>query len=217
MERRILALIGDFYHEQEFIRDGLNRALNETEGDVTYETQIKAVPWDNLRHFDLIVLAKSARINPEKSEEIWMNDEHQELLHDYVEGGGGYLVLHSGLAMYPTGGPYHKMVKGKFVEHPPEHPSVDFEVIDEGHPVTSDVDEFEIVDEQYFVEVDEEETNCILDGTSEEYGSSIAGWAHPYGRGRVCCLTPGHTMEVLNHPMMRKLIENSTRWLTERS
>jgi hypothetical protein len=52
----------------------------------------------------------------------------------------------------------------------------------------------------------------VLIGESAEHGSCPVGWAHSYGKGRVCCLTPGHTLEVLSHSMVRKLIRNAVNW-----
>jgi type 1 glutamine amidotransferase len=33
------------------------------------------------------------------------------------------------------------------------------------------------------------------------------------GKGRFVYLSPGHTPDALNHPMMQRLIRNSVNWL----
>jgi type 1 glutamine amidotransferase len=42
---------------------------------------------------------------------------------------------------------------------------------------------------------------------------AAAGWWRGIGKGRFCHLSPGHTPEALNHPMMQRLIRNAARWL----
>jgi len=46
-----------------------------------------------------------------------------------------------------------------------------------------------------------------LKAWSKEFGTTIAGWAHKHGQGKVVCLTPGHTREVLHK--ISNLIINS--------
>jgi type 1 glutamine amidotransferase len=43
--------------------------------------------------------------------------------------------------------------------------------------------------------------------------TSISGWAHEYGKGRVVFTALGHTNEVMWHPEYFKIQKNSVRWL----
>jgi type 1 glutamine amidotransferase len=46
------------------------------------------------------------------------------------------------------------------------------------------------------------------------YGASVwSGWAYDYGKGRVCFMSPGHTIEVYTNPEFRKLQINAVRWI----
>ena len=45
------------------------------------------------------------------------------------------------------------------------------------------------------------------DGTT-----AAAGWVREQGRGRICHLANGHTLEALLHPMYQKLLCNAVRW-----
>ena len=40
-----------------------------------------------------------------------------------------------------------------------------------------------------------------------------AAWAYDYGAGRVCYLSPGHTIPALWNPSYEKLQQNAVRWL----
>ena len=71
------------------------------------------------------------------------------------------------------------------------------------------IEPFVTADEHYFCRVNIENVTPLMVGVSDA-GTEIAGWAHTLGKGRVCCLTPGH-----NHPMlikMRPLMENAADW-----
>ncbi|MFP4661562.1 MAG: ThuA domain-containing protein [Halanaerobiales bacterium] len=211
--KKILALVGDFYHPEDYLRKGLNNIFEE--GDqysIIIKENHQEIDWNEINKYDLFILAASGQLNPEESDEIWMTENHQKILDKYISEGGSILVLHSGLAGYPTDGLFREITRGHFIEHPPEHPEIKIKAIENGHYITKEIEEFTIVDEQYFVEVDQEDTTPVLKAESDEFGFSIAGWVHPYKEGRVCCITPGHTLEVLDHEMMKRIIIASVEW-----
>ena len=51
----------------------------------------------------------------------------------------------------------------------------------------------------------------------DQGGSSAAGWAYDYGKGRVCYLAPGHLLVDLWNPEYEKLQRNAVRWLLKES
>jgi len=208
----VLAIIGDYYHKADVIERGLKNAFDFTGLNLVIKEDVDSIDWQNISHMNLIILSKAAHIAPRESDEIWMLDEHETLLEQYVANGGNLFMLHSSLAGYPTGGSFRNMVKGHFIHHPAEHPVVKIEPVNSPRPILAGVEPFEITDEQYFVEWDDNSTHTLLSGSSEEFGSSAVAWAHAYGKGRVFCLTPGHTDEVFSHPMMKKLIANGINW-----
>lgn len=208
----VLALVGDYYHDGKYIRRGIESVIGETKFDVRFVSDPSDVEWDSLDGYDLFLLAKEGKIDPENSDEVWMDESIDSAILRYVEEGGGILALHSALANYPVDSHIRDILRGHFVRHPREHPEIHFSIADESHPVVSGVEAFSLKDEQYFVDVDEENTVVFLSGLSEEYGESPAGWAHEYGEGRACCVTPGHKLEVLEHPALKGLLENTIEW-----
>lgn len=209
--KKILALLGDYYHPADYLSTGLQEVLGEG-----YSLQIKKdyqnIDWAKLSEYDIFLLAAEGKIKPEESDNIWLTAAAEKAIIDFVTAGGGLFVFHCGLADYPVNGSLRELIKGHFIQHPAEHPEIEVKTAIE-HPLTVGIEEFKIIDEQYFVEVDEEDTNIFLTASSEEFGGSLAGWYHNYGQGKVCCLTPGHTLEVLREKMMQRLIINSVNWL----
>ena len=53
-----------------------------------------------------------------------------------------------------------------------------------------------------------------MGGHSAEGGTSIAGWCHQVGKGRVASLTPGHTFDIVRQKELIRLVRNAASWVT---
>jgi type 1 glutamine amidotransferase len=213
--KRIVTLLGDYYHPRERIQASLIRVLallNEENERYEYvEIEPSQLKKELESQPDAVILFKEDRLNPnDEKVDTWMTEEIGEAIAQYVEQGGGWLGWHSGLASYSIEGSYTKMLKGYFEYHPVPHPRVKYTDV-RGNDAFGPVS-FEIKDEHYFVKVKEEETNIFLESVSEE-GHSTAGWFHHYGAGRVCCLTPAHNEEGLLNEEFTLLLAKTVEWV----
>src|SRR5262249_158476 len=129
----------------------------------------------------------------------------------FVEGGGGLLNLHNAMGLYPEGGPYLKLVGGKYTGHGPLE-RFRVEVVDARHPVTRGVEDFSVADEQHTPVRDTDKVPLLVGSRSDEGKTAPAGWAYEPGKGRVCHLAPGHTREALLQPMYQRLLRNAVAW-----
>ncbi|WP_276355327.1 ThuA domain-containing protein [Cohnella caldifontis] len=211
--KRIFAVVGDFYHRPEDAGGALQQALLTWAGagDVSLRFIEATRLIEALEEApDAVVLFKEDRVAPQEDENArWMTDETGAAISRYVEGGGGWLAWHSGLAGYEPSGSYVAMTKGRFLHHPAENRPVRY--VPEPGRGFADPAEFEVLDEHYFVECKTEETEVFLRSESVD-GQSIAGWRHGYGSGRVCCLTPAHRREGLTDPAFLRLLGQAVRW-----
>lgn len=220
MTIRIRAVLGDYYHPAEWAEQALQAAVNllnerrsssgESAGfelqTVSYESLAEAIS----DHPELLVIFKEQRVNPEAEDPgEWMHADLQENIVRYVEAGGALLAWHAGLA-YQNDGAYRRMLRGWFLHHP-EQKTVTYRPAESDHPL-SRTEGFAFKDEHYFVHCEEAETNVFLISESED-GRSIAGWSHEYGQGRVCCLTPAHTLEGLQDEGFLKLLADCLEYL----
>ncbi|ACK42554.1 MULTISPECIES: ThuA domain-containing protein [Dictyoglomus] len=204
---RVLAIVGDYYHPEEKIKETLEFVLKNTywvdyASINNFSMLIREDPY-------LVIIGRENKLNPQdKNSLIWMDDEIENLLVDYVSNGGRLLVMHSGLASYDVSGKYvRELTRGYFKYHP-ERKMVKYY----GRYPDKDKDiYFEIFDEHYFVEVDKESTNIFLYSTSLD-GESVAGWYHEYGKGKILCLTPAHN-EALANENLRKLLRDLILWM----
>lgn len=212
-KKHILAYVGDYYHEAELARAALEGSLEalKTEG------AIKLLFAAETDEFIALLTQKPAaavlfaenRIDPTgDSAKMWMDEKQAADIVRYVEDGGGWLAWHSGLASYPEDGAYVSLLRGQFLSHPAEHQVVRYEPA--GHSSFAAVP-FELLDEHYFTACKEAETEVYLRSSSID-GSSIAGWRHTAGSGRVCCLTPAHRKEGLLNKEFLDVLKASVCW-----
>lgn len=214
--KKIIVLIGDYYHKEEWARESLEASLkSEIENNLVeliYTSHDQLI--DELhKQPDGVILFKENRLNPADSEvNVWMDEETANQITEYVNNGGSWLAWHSGLASYDVGGVFNKMLRGKFDYHPPKHQQVTYSAVDHQVGITSK--DYTILDEHYFVQCDEENTEVFLRSTSVD-GKSVAGWAHPYGKGRVCCFVPAHNREGLLHADTLGMLNQSIMWCVQ--
>ncbi|MDR2649874.1 MAG: ThuA domain-containing protein [Clostridiales bacterium] len=140
----------------------------------------------------------------------WYDGGMSAALLNAVKNGAGYLAVHCGMANVPESGPiYTELLRGAFISHPPACP-VKF-TPRPGHPITEGVKPFETHDEHYVVRVLTDQTD-ILGYSTSRLATNIALWAHEYGKGRVCGVTPGHRENTLLNPEYVKLLKNAVNW-----
>lgn len=213
--KRIVALLGDYYHPRERSKASLNKALtllSETENIDYAEIHTSQLEEELEKMPDAVILFKEDRLNPTAEKvNTWMTEEIGKAIVKYVDQGGGFLAWHSGLASYDIHSSYTNMLKGHFEYHPVEHAKVQYRSV-EGNEAFGPVS-FELLDEHYFVNIQEEETNVFLISESVD-GYSAAGWFHDYGKGRVCCVTPAHNEEGLLDDDFLQLLAKTIEWVS---
>jgi hypothetical protein len=124
-------------------------------------------------------------------------------------------VTHVGL----TDPDFRDVLKAAYTGHPPIR-TFKVKVTNPDHPITQGVNDFIVTDEQHYMDYDGDRANIFLETVNEDgltfrdYGATApGGWAHDYGQGRVCYLSPGHLLYVLWNPEYIKLQQNAVRWL----
>jgi type 1 glutamine amidotransferase len=211
--KRIVAVLGDSYHPFEPIQISLEKVMQTKPAfedvEVSYVGANELV--EALRSLpDAVVLYKENRVHPQTPEEYhWMTEETSLAIARYVDEGGGWLAWHSGLASYPIDSTYTDLLKGYFISHPEQHDVVRYVLSGDGIDLADR--RFEILDEHFFVHCEETSTEVFLVSESRE-GKSIAGWRHPVGEGRVCCLTPAHHPEGLEDDRFTAVLAECLQW-----
>jgi type 1 glutamine amidotransferase len=165
--------------------------------------------------------------------------EQVEGLRTAVEAGTGLTGWHGGIAdSYRASSDYLQLIGGQFATHPGKRPderdggpadnyldyTVELTELGRGHPITSGVEDFALTTEQYWVLTDD--LNDVLATTTHPAPPwhpwrrpiiSPAIWTREWGAGRIVVSTPGHSLDVLEHPSVRTIIERGMLWATRRA
>lgn len=238
---RVLALIGDRYHNSDYIRVSLNKLFGDLDLPVTYTIDYEQVSGSLLRNYELFVCFRDGMVWPsgylepngyaysselenradwpKEEPQGWITEEQGRAVKDFVLAGGGFYALHNSSHISLYSRDFREVMGGAYIGHPPLRP-FKVHVVNPDHPITRGVGDFVVNDEQHFVTYDRAPENVILrsenvDGlTDEDRGtSSVAGWAYDYGKGRVVFTAVGHTNHAMWHPEYFKVQRNAVRWL----
>lgn len=130
------------------------------------------------------------------------------LLH-FVEGGKGYVGVHSAADSFRDCPAYRSFVGGHFVTHP-RYREYQVSVTEVEHPITEGLDEFCVTDEQYITSYDPR--NTLLASALWKGEAMPVVWVKPWGQGRVCYIALGHNAESCADPTFRTLLVRGTLW-----
>lgn len=156
-------------------------------------------------------------------------------LRGAIAAGTGMAGWHGGIAdSFRNSSDYLHLVGGQFACHPGKNPAligtpgpedgfvpytVNLAPAAADHPITQGLTDFDLVTEQYWVLHDP--YIDILATTTQPVRpwdpwhrevTSPAIWTRRWGDGRIFVTTPGHSLDVLDHPAVRTIIERGMLW-----
>lgn len=238
---RALALVGDRYHNSDYIRVALGKLFHELNLSVDFTINYEEISARRLESYRLFLCLRDGMIWPngylepndyEYSHELendrdwpkeafqpWITEEQGRAIKDFVYAGNGFYALHnsSNISLYSKD--FREVMGGAYIGHPPLRP-FRVRVVNKEHPIARGVRDFTVNDEQHFVTYDKDPKNIILRSENvdelafENLGTeSIAGWAYDFGKGRVVFTAVGHTLHALWQPEYLKIQKNALRWL----
>lgn len=214
---KTLAVIGDFYHPAEILREGLGAAARAGVDRIQFIDTSAAFDWDALETAGLLVLAKAGYEYVKPNVPDWMG-ANTGRLEKAVREGLGLVIVHSGLSGYEANPVMLRLAKACFVHHP--HGLVGVSCVwDEGaelRPEGTTQETGGFPDEQYFLRFHETDTQVYMRTRSEGHGLAEGGWRHEHGLGRVVCLTPGHTAEAFADASYREALVKAMAWARRR-
>lgn len=151
-----------------------------------------------------------------------------------VRAGTGLAGWHGGIAdSFRASSDYLHLVGGQFASHPGKPAeerhggdadnvvpyTVAMTELGRRHPITEGIADFELETEQYWVLSDNlndvlaTTTQMVRDGDPwHREVMSPAVWTRLWGDGRIFVATPGHSLDVLQNPNVRTIIERGLLW-----
>lgn len=212
---KVLVLCDDLWHPAEVIEKGLAaRQDKRFEFEIVKAAKDILTP-ERIAEYRLIICCKSNNVTAANNAP-WFEPGVTEVcpkeFEDYIKAGGGFLAVHSGLAYTrERNAAYVDLVGSVFCGHPPRC-AVDLHGVKPEHPIMEGISDFTILDEHYNMEMVCDDADIFLESSSEKGGTQPAGYTRVIGSGRLCALTPGHTLDVWADPAFQKLFTNAMAW-----
>ncbi len=168
-----------------------------------------------------------------RTTEAWITEEQGRAVKEFVSNGGCFYSYHNNAFVSRSSQNYRDVQGGYALSHPPLRP-FKVRIVNKDHPITHDVNDFMVDDEQHYLIYDKDPKNILLnsenlDGLTytavypdpnvsnpqpKNWGTtSISGWAHEYGKGRVAFTAIGHTIHAMWNPEHIKMQKNAIHWL----
>ena len=180
---RALALIGDRYHNSDYIRVALGKLFRELNLPIDFTINYDQISAQLLRPYRLFLVLRDGMIWPngylepndyeyspklenrqdwqKEQYEPWITAEQGAAIKAFVEAGGGLYALHNSSHISLFSGDYREVMGGAYIDHPPLRP-FKVSVENKNHPVTRGVEDFIVNDEQHFVTYDKDPQYIIL-------------------------------------------------------
>jgi hypothetical protein len=242
---RVLALVGDRYHNADYIRTALNRLFLELNLSIVFTINFSEIDAAHLEGYQLLVVFRDG-LNwpkgylepddysyssylensaewPKEEYQGWISEEQGKAIKEFVQAGGGLYAYHNSSNVSLFSKNFRQVMGGAYLGHPPLRP-FKVKVVNHEHPITQGIQDFMVNDEQHYVTYDKDPKDILLrseniDGLEfETYGTTaISAWAYDYGKGRVVFTAVGHTLHALWQPEYYRIQKNAVRWLLKRS
>jgi type 1 glutamine amidotransferase len=239
---RALALIGDRYHNPDYIRVSLDKVFQDLGISIDYTIQYDQLSAALLKDYRLLLILRDGMIwpqgylgpdayaayeadletpktFPDPTPVNWITEQQGAAIKEFVAAGNGFYALHNCSHISLSSKNYREVMGGAYIGHPPLRP---FQVraAANQHPITQGIGSFIVNDEQHYVAYDKDPKHLILEAENidglkfEDLGSkSVSGWAYDFGQGRVVFTAVGHTIHAMWAPQYIEIQKRSIRWL----
>jgi type 1 glutamine amidotransferase len=191
------ALIGDRYHNSDYIRTGLNRTIaKELNVSIDFCDETRMLTADTLHGYKLLIVLRDGMIWPDgypdentnaawvatgkpalvfdpptpktaAKPEFWIKPEQGKAVRQFVNDGGTALFLHNVTHVGLTDPDFRDVLGAAYAGHPPIR-SFKVKVTNHDHPITKGVRDFVVTDEQHYMEYDKDRKHIFLETVNEE-------------------------------------------------
>src|SRR5579864_1332267 len=181
--RRALALIGDRYHNSDYIRVALSKMFEGQGVAVDYTIDCARLSRKLLSNYQLFLCLRDGMIwpdgylgpdaytsyeqglenredFPEARSQTWLTEEQAGALKEFVTAGNGFYSLHNNSHVSLSSPTYRDVMGGAYIGHPTLRP-FKVRIVNSHHPITQGIQEFFVNDEQHFVEYDKDRKNIL--------------------------------------------------------
>ena len=188
------ALVGDRFHNFDYIRTALTRTLVKDAGiTVTFTPDYTLLSQETLEaHRLLIMLCDGLTFpggyttpyvfyDPEKMKivsdpplppfdekaEMWITPEQGKAIRKYVENGGSAWFFHNASYISGANADFRHVEGALFTGHTPFRP-YEMKIVNRDHPITRGVNDFVVTEEQHYLLYDKDPKNVLVRSVNKE-------------------------------------------------
>lgn len=191
------ALIGDRYHNSDYIRIALGKTLGkDLDLSIDFCDETKMLTGDHLSGYKLLIILRdgmtwpngypdestnagyvrtgSPRIvsdpplpKPEGKAHYWITPAQGKAVKDFVQAGGAALFLHNVTYISPHNDDFRDVLGAVTEGHPPIR-TFKVKVVNKEHPITRGVGDFVVTDEQHYVKYQKDPRHLLLQSVNED-------------------------------------------------
>lgn len=191
------ALIGDRYHNSDYIRTGLTRTISkQLDVSIDFCDETKMLTADTLNGYKLLIILRDGMIWPDGYPDentnaawvatgrpkliseppvpptaakpaFWMKPEQGKAVRQWVESGGAGLFLHNVTHVGLTDPDFRHVLGAAYTGHPPIR-TFKVKVKNPDHPIAKGVKDFIVTDEQHYMDYDKNPKDIFLETVNEE-------------------------------------------------
>ena len=191
------ALIGDRYHNSDYIRTALRRT-NEREMDVSIDfcDEVKMLDAETLQGYRLLIILRDGMLWPDGYQDensnagyvatgrppliseppvpkmqarpnFWISAEQGKAVKQFVDRGGAALFMHNVTYISPHSEDFRDVLGAVTEGHPPIR-KFKVRVVNQNHPITRGVSDFVVTDEQHFMKYQKDPKHLLLESVNED-------------------------------------------------
>ena len=190
-------LIGDRYHNSDYIRTALNRTIVKEHGiSVDFCDETRRLTAETLQGYKLLIILRDGMIWPDGYPDettnagwvstgkpklvseppvpptaakaaFWMKPEQGKAVRNFVNSGGSALFLHNVTHVGLTDPDFRDVLGAAYAGHPPIR-TFKVKVKNPDHPITRGVHDFVVTDEQHYMQYDKDPKYLLLETVNED-------------------------------------------------
>ena len=188
-------LVGDRYHNSDYIRTALDETLVRGAGlSIDFFDDVKFLDAEGLRGYKLLVILRDGMNWPdgypagagraggpaepvivsvpplprrEPNEFFWITPAQGKAVREFVSDGGSALFFHNVTYISPHNEDFRDVLGAVTQGHPPIRP-FKVKVVNKDHPITRGVSDFVVTDEQHFMIYQKDPKYLLLQSVNED-------------------------------------------------
>ena len=196
-QRTAFALIGDRYHNSDYMRIGLRKTLGKESGlTIDFCDEVELLSAEHLRGYKMLIVFRDGMLWPEGYADessnaayaqkgsppivsvppvpkhgaapvYWITAAQGKAVRDFVTNGGAALFYHNVTYISPHNEDFRDVLGAVTEGHPPIRP-FKVKVVNRDHPITRGVNDFVVTDEQHYMKYQKDPKYLLLQSVNED-------------------------------------------------